>query len=1092
MNSTYSYVPDHCKTSSNKSAPQTFHQKIPMTYKLPSFSPKWDDYLHDATNKIEVYTTSCGDNKIFVYSAAQLHLLWESVFVNQMNDNVKAFLKVKNNDIEISGKSFNTILSGYSRMDTIPSYEAPDLANLSGFWVFEGESMKIADLYEIYPEGSYTTDNQGEAFLLSSLPVDPKFVVEAAKAYGIPAKVASTYKDFSQIKKWLVDKKRWDEKRVLNNVVFPPCVLVSPEYFQLPLTAFSTSKSALAFLTDCTSKITISNVNVFAKMATGMPYGATVSVGLFDSPTVRIDEALDPETNNGNYSTAIMSKPGDSCRVYTEKGKTLLTSSAGNQYNIETAASSFGYNIVIRSELTWKNWFDNNNEGSSVSNLIVPVWTAVFEYDVRTQTALSVLTQGNIFKNLTESLVNQIEELGQGGNTPTPTPPTQQTANPSSNAAQFTTYSDRSYRGLPGHQKINLIQQIAAEKQKIQRMKGKKKMPNGDTLALYDTDAAIETVLANPNNYPFQSFVSFKSYNVNHQEGTRFPFQISSKIIPVNSEAVIGQKEIKVAPLEGFNIPLCELGRNCYGRNGICQRKIVQNNEVAVADYQLGSTLKKGSELLASIQLGDIMQGNPIQVNGNNMDNLLSAEQPNEFYAAQMLACDKPDGDESFQDPGIPIIGSNVPESNGILQSILAFGGKCLNKLVSEEDNSLVALISEGRAANTLNLLKPVQQINKYFMQDQGKNQIEASFLMGELSANVVKGKDGVVPNTLEAWPADFQEYINLKHPELLEIPYVLPINNEDFETCTPGQVVINKTQITNLAIALGSNSGALGIAQNFRDNLVSGDNFTVQTSVRCFAILSSVPYGEKDFWRTAIICSDANGLVIAPSPNKSNHISAANGSASQNFYGSYRYDGNNYYIFNNVHMLSVNDLSGTIKFVVPSTMKVIDEQNNEVVDLDTQEYLDSGKRIFVCVYHASDIDVDVQLQSDINYIANPDTGTCNLSMVLYNVPKQNHENPSPMMFYQMPSIKTTTDGKLSMCDVVSEKRLGILGNYFYGVTDLNNVPQLSNAPDDEVKEELNKSNKKVRRPKDAFQKAQDLENKLPIGFKVKVLKSSK
>ena len=222
---------------SKASKRQTFPVKVHFVYELPRFSPEWDSYEHGTDNATVVAVTGSGQ-KITVYSAAQLVLLYQSMFATRLKQEANHTFTINDTEFRLTAKRFNTLLSTYPSCYSFKLAELPDIANISGYWNVVDSTVNVVPLYTNYPAGSYNSDGE----LLDDIQIDPELVKLAAKAWGIAEELASAYTSMSQVKEYLVSQGRWPqeettddeaaEKYRFDNVVFPPVVLVDPKYFQ--------------------------------------------------------------------------------------------------------------------------------------------------------------------------------------------------------------------------------------------------------------------------------------------------------------------------------------------------------------------------------------------------------------------------------------------------------------------------------------------------------------------------------------------------------------------------------------------------------------------------------------------------------------------------------------------------------------------------------------------------------------------------------------------------------------------------------------------------------------------------------------------
>ena len=107
---------------------QHFHVKVPVTYKLPSFSPNWRDYIHGIDNETIVVTDSRNSLEIKVYSEAQLQLLWQAFFIETLEqDQQSTYQDVMGKKFKVFANTYNTVLYTYPNMYHIPSDYVPDL-----------------------------------------------------------------------------------------------------------------------------------------------------------------------------------------------------------------------------------------------------------------------------------------------------------------------------------------------------------------------------------------------------------------------------------------------------------------------------------------------------------------------------------------------------------------------------------------------------------------------------------------------------------------------------------------------------------------------------------------------------------------------------------------------------------------------------------------------------------------------------------------------------------------------------------------------------------------------------------------------------
>ena len=270
---------------------QDFNVQIPVIYKLPNFSPHWDNYHHkeNENNATKVISTSDGEC-LTVYSEAQLQLLWQAFFLMGIEeDQETTYQTVAGKTFKVYSNMYNTALSTYSRMDHIEPDEIPDLANLSNFWATqEDRSIVIRALYELFPRGS--TDGDGN--VLREIPIDPEVAKIYAYAYGIKGELINGIRDMEDIRKILVDSNKISDETVMNNVVFPPATLVSPEWFQYPLSGYAKGRSALSVLTGLCENFKLHDVHLAIENTGSAAYGVVVKMGIFKSATIPVVSSM--------------------------------------------------------------------------------------------------------------------------------------------------------------------------------------------------------------------------------------------------------------------------------------------------------------------------------------------------------------------------------------------------------------------------------------------------------------------------------------------------------------------------------------------------------------------------------------------------------------------------------------------------------------------------------------------------------------------------------------------------------------------------------------------------------------------------------
>ena len=1048
------------RTQDASGAAQHFHVRVPVTYKLPSFSPDWDDYTHDTSkhNETEVISDEAGKLSVKVYSEAQLQLLWQAFFIKTLEDDQESsYTSLDGVQYKILANTFNTVLYTYPRMDYIPKDYVPDLANLSGYWVTkDNRDIELRALALVHPQGSYGADNQ----LLSDLPVDPQFVRYAAQAYGIKGSALDGINDFSDIRAYLIKNKKYAEDGPrFDNVCFPPATIVSPVWYQMPLSAYTKGRSPLSVLVPLCEKLRISDLHFKVKNGSTSSFGFQIKMGIFKSATIPVAPSMNNVANTGAYNVQILASPGDKFDLYTKNGKEISCAPTTAEYTLYPAVESWGYNLVVKAEIEWKNFFQTGHT-STINNCCLIAWYGDIQYDIDCMCLVPFLTQASFTKTLSEIYLEQlIAAEGNGGDQPTPT-------------IYANAVPSIAYRYHGSNKLVNKVAQVKTTK-KVSSMHKVKGLKAEETLIPLYQSADMETlsVLSNESSYPMDQAESFEALKTNGGEG-QSPYVLEQHCEASGIQPVSEVPDVKDVTISA---PICPQGGNCY-RRGVCVRQQTQSVKAVASEYDINTNkIEPGSKFGASICLDEIHCTSPIQVNKTNLDSLdsqLSTKGETEIRTAQLTACDPVPKGNDFQSQGDPI----VEDGNSIFGTIASYAGMALKKLFSGP--TLVNAIARGRGESKCP--KTVQNLSSVKINSQNAMK-DVCFLTSDLSVpDEVKGFKAPVKNTLDKWPQSMQEVITNAHPKFLNIPYVLQVNDdEDTSAYTPGQVAISKSEITNLNASLGITGVSAGtLPEGFRDDQSETDHFSCQTTNRCFVIVSSEQFGTAGFARTAVICNSPNAFIVAPAPVTISQPSAANKSPTgSGIYGTC----NEYTFFNNAMITAVNDLSGTLQFLLPTQIPVL--EGEEVTMVPLKSYLASGKRLYTCVYNMVEIAVDVTLGSSINSMQ-----TQKLALMLWNYERPEETN-IPVKVIQTPYISTWSNGKVFNLQG-SNGNLPLLCRYFYMLADKSNVAQTSTNADSTIP--ANKGAKKVAKPKTGdrsmYEVQKILEEKLPIGLKAQVL----
>ena len=1072
---------------------QSFHVRVPITYKLPSFSPNWSDYVHDADNNNEtvVLTDDANTTGIKVYSAAQLQLLWQSFFIKCLEeDQSSSYTNIRGYKFKVVSNTYNTVLFTYPKMDHIPSDYIPDLANLSGYWITkEDRSIVVRPLCELYQEGSY--DDEGN--LKTELPADAAFLAYAAAAYGIKGSDLSAIKSMGDILKVLKAYNRIeDEEYVMNNVTFPPATIVSPEWWQMPLSGYAAGRSPLSVLTSVCEKFSVHDLHLNVTNAGTSSYGNQIKMGIFKSSTIPVTTSMNNIANTGAYNVQVLAAAGDHFDLYTQKGKTISCAPVTNEYALYPAPESWGFNLVVKAEIEWSNFF-RQGKTSFISNSSLIVWTGEVNYDVDCVCLVPFLLDAAFNKRLGDLyLLQLVEGEGSGGDTPGPDPPT---PTPTVYAGAIPSTALLSILGS------NKLAKHVAKLASVKMLKGVKQprtLKDNDTVNdLYpQLDPSIIGAISNPGFYPMQQGLSLEGLKGGEEGKPPIPYTINQSV-EVNSykpdpsepgeepalQPVNEEDNKPIIENADFSSPMCAPGMNCYGRRGACLRANNFNGETLISEWKVKANVSAGSKVGITVSMDEMFMANTVQANQANLENIVSAlEETGEtvVYGAQANGSDPDAPDTDVDSQGTEV----EPEENGVFVS--KFLAPLFEKIISEDGTLYKSICKSRGVQQNVSVTQPIMSITP----KTGRRRANPVSFMG---AEVVIPQDfkpykDPVPNTVEAWPADVRDMINYTHKGILSIPYVLQVDeDEDLAQYTPGQYAISKSQVTNFNASLGTTHARdnTTLPEDFRTDQSPTDFYSCQTINRCLAVLSSIPFGQPGFDKVACICSAMNSFISAPAPATLAQISAANGSAAASIYGSCTTEGGKTYVlFNNTIITTVNDLSGTLQFMIPAKIPVLEE--GEVVMKDMKEYIEAGNRVYTSVYNLTDISVDAKLGSGVSKLAD-DHQMC---LMLWNYARQPGEIPvSDFSMPQIPIGGGWNKGRINLLANNQTGRLTVLTRYFYMVTDKENVNQCSTPADAETPVEKRKKRLgKKKGTMNSYQIQKMLERKLPMGLGVRLI----
>jgi len=1084
----------------------TFGLNLPIIYRLPKFSPWWKDYSHqDGTNKTTVMTDDKGTSGIDVYTAAQLQALWQAVFVEGLDKNTYSQrFDVQGYKIQIDTQTYNTLISTYPNFDTIHHDVIPDLANLSDFWTVQSDgSIKIKQLCDVFPEGSIDSET-GDFLRGEQVPISGELIKRLAKCYGLKDTEVEQCTSMAKVKEFLVKYGKIPKDYVFNNVHFPPVTIVSPEWWQMPLSAFDEGRSPVSSLADLTDKISISDLHLNITNAGNSSYGTTITMGVFKSPTISVTRSMEDISNSGPYNVQKLAAAGDHFEIYSSSGKVILCNSNEQEYDLTASIGSWGYNLVVKADIEYKNFF-NQGVTSTYSNLILPVWTGNISYKASCKCYISVLQYLHQLKLTNKALLGKyIEELnGGGGVTPVPPEPTTTTNGPSGQVAAV----DGVGRGLT---KSVAIKKSMKSVQKVQGLKSlRKDGPNSNDLYA-NIDTAIAEVLDDPKNYPLNQGLSIEGLKANEQGAIVGPYKLSQycdcntyedpdqgtkpALQPTGGEEE-DQAEIKDI---SFSSPVCAPGINCYGRRGVCLRANNFNGTAIVSNYEVKHSVDAGSELGAVISTDEIFMINPIQMNKDNLDALqatMEEKGQTEIVGAQHNMTDEDTIQEYVEDQG-----QKIPapvQGNGFWQDLIGVGAKVMTALAHDPENGMVGGVANGRGALTLRrLTQPT--FNIQLQSKEGRNLTPALFTGTDvdLGENFKPYKNPPIENDISQWSEADRALIESSHQGLKNIPYMLKVDPADDKTLyTPGLVTITKSQITNINASLATTkaTGDQSLPEGFRTEQNPADHFNCQTTNRCLVILSSIAYGQAGFEKVACVCNTCTDFIIAPAPITVSQPSAANTANAASIYGTFRDEENTYVIFNNAMLTGINDLSGSIQFLIPNKIPVL--EGEQVVLKDMKEYVEAGGRIYSCIYNLMDIDVHVKLGSGISMIEGGETAQ-QIALTLWNYNLPEPRQATPTIKYGMPQIPAGSggwkEGRIFALTNTQESKLPVLCKYFYAVTDKQLVIQASTPADATV--ETDKAMLRLKKLKkgnngrlNAYQMQKGLESKLPMNLSIKV-----
>lgn len=1050
---------------------QSFHVQVPIIYHLPSFSPRWDDYGHDESqnNKTTVLKTEDGEDKVCVYSAAQLQLLWEAIFIEGLKrDQQSVYQQVAGSTFKVSTNTFNTVLGTYPNMDHIAADEIPDLANLSGYWVTqEDRSIIIKKLYEIYPEGSYDKDDK----LLEDIPVDPEFVKLAAKAYGIAPDVASTFTTMKQISDALYAAgKITDKEVVFSGVVFYPATIVSPEWYQYPLSGYAKGRSPLSVLTTISDKFQLHDVHLAVKNTGNSSYCPIVKMGLFKSATIPVVTSMNNIANTGAYNVQILGKSGDHFDLYTANGKEVSCAPTTQEYALYPAVESWGYNLVVKAEIEWSNFFNNNNT-SVFKNLLLPVWEGEINYTVDIICLVPFLTTASFLQRLSDMYLNQlVEESGSGGgDQPTPT---------------VTTL----YPGAVPYYNVNrtnLVSKTHSKNALTSSRKLNKTIRIGDDASendLYLQDTSIIGVLTDPSSYPLQQGVSFgglKSAKTSHKITQYVEVKGGEETItPVDPEEPVAITDGTIMS------PVCAGTNTCY-RRGVCTRPINELSQIVISEYKVKNNIEAGAKMGIVIGLDEIYAANPVAVNKTNVDHLtevVEQKQTDGIYTTQSLCAEKPEG-KDFETIGDEVV---MPPTDGLYQAMSARAVLAASARLGKNGTPNFNWGFLGNLAKQVGGV--VQKVAGLFTNSDAT---EVQFVSSELGIpeDFKPYKDPVTfDQAYSTWTPEFKSFVDKLHPNFKEIPYFLNIGDEDLSNYTPGQVAISKSEVTNMCVSLGStyhDGGAF--VDDYRSLQNPCDHFSALTSNYCFVILSSIPYGKEGFDKVSVVCNKPGSFLVAPTPCKVSQVSVAGGASGASIYGQVQANQQTYNFFNNAMITSINDLSGVMRFMLPAKIPVLGE-DNQVTLVDIKSYLsNSENRIYVSIYNMVEMDISAKFGSGLKFKGTDDHQIC-LALWNYDRPAES-EYPfrTDLKMPQIPASTGWMNGRIARLDH-GVNSMGVLCKYFYMVTDKTNVPQTSIPADAEIPQNGKSKKKLDLTKKSPYQIQKMIEKKLPSELKVQIM----
>ena len=1105
----YGYGP-RCGVSST-SRRATFNYTYRRGYYIPYFSHNWSDYIHaPGTNETIVVSDGIGgtsSKSYTVWSAAQLELLFQASFVMKLRENAEPTkFEYDDRKYKIEVPNYELLMSNFPSYYQLKSSELADIANLSGFWREGDDTCTIIPLYEVFPEGSYTIDAAtGEEKVNDDIPIDDKLVKISALCYGMPPEKVDGITKMSQIGDWMKERGLIPDDYEVTNARFPPLTLNSPIYFQVPISAFKTRSSVLRGLSGLTDKVIIKSVVMWLCNTSGDTFNCKVKGGLFNSPTTDYISQLNILNDNGTQGIHQVG-PGQSFRVVTEQEKTVKTTTAGgNLFPLQPAASSFGYQAVVQVYLDYTNFF-NNAKTNQIQHLTLEAFEVEINISVEADVQIPVLNALNMKDNmvlqLTDTVLEQQKEIEYLESQIQPTPPgptptpTTGSADPGRVWIEGVQYInvDGSWKPVEGNLDKNLISRLADKRSK-KLCSGIGEYKDGDLRLYNQLDQTTLALLSEPSIYPLQQFLSWDSMKVETGKSKAFVIGTAASLDTEGGAGSIEERP-EALPLQSFSVPYCGLHGNCYTRGGICQRKKLANDTAMLTKITQTADFPANSEIHTALFVGEMLQTIPLQGNATNVANICAqGEEGESLIEAESIATDvnPPEGlsekPEGFIEP-------EQQGKNNILgalkvgcQILGTLGGALPTKGKKANGTTLINLLAKNRVMASMSSLQPKQKIYKQEVEPvDGNAEPELqTFLAGQLSVdeNFV-GLDGIKENNLEAWDPEDQEFIQNQHQELLEFKYMVPMGG-DKSGVTPCLMSINKSAIANYGVALATVSNTAGVPSDFRSNGLPNDSFTNMMSSRCIVVLSTIPYGSEGFYDTAVICSGLGDFVKVPNPSTKSQPSAENGSACGEFYGSFRHEDENYYIFNNTFFTEINDLSGSAMYYIPSQVPVKTE-GGEVQLTNTLDYYKAGGVLYGSVYCMTSFDITVKLGSSIKYLPNATQGK--LAMALWGMKTEDGQS-GVIKEYQMPVITSLNNGKVVVCGrAITTGELPMAQGFFYGATDrfqLGNtgVRTTIEAPEENKRKRTRKVAKKTKKDLTGREVARVLSQHLSAGTRV-------